>query len=447
MGKRHLLMLGLILGGSAAFSACSSDSDTPKGSAGSAGTSSAGAGAKGEAGEAGSTSEAGSTGEAGAASAGASEAGAGGSVGGGYVFPDALDPSAIVVIGAAPTTSNHLLVAGTDFVTTQKTQAVNITLAPTAVSVATTYNDSDAIAVSSAGLGFIMERSNDQVHLLDGGTISSTFDLTDSGTDTAPISGSKAYVALYNQSLISILDLDAGKLSRRIDLTQFNDASDSDHSAEIAAGVYDSTSKVAYFALQRIDRNTIVAPSYELPCSTTKSLIVGIDTTTDSVVDLNGSAAGTAIELSTVDPSSLALSPDGKSLITIASGCYVSGTLQNQGVEVVNITAASSAVVYAPTDNDYLSQLMLVDATDVVLDKADANYVDHWYKLNLTTGGLGSELLNVPAAPSFDGTGLLGFGAANAIVRYDITTGTPTTISATSLGEQYSSAQSSALVK
>ncbi len=428
MAKRHLLMLGLFVSGAVAFSACTTDSDSGKGGTGDAG-------AKGEAGA---TGDAGAKGEAGAT-------GDAGSIG--FVFPDALDPSSIVVPAATPATLNSLVVGGVDF-TGKKTQVVTVTLSPAKVGTPGLFNDSDATAEGSAGLGFVLERSNDKVHLLDGDAIKTTFDLTEAGDPSAASITNKAYVALYNQSLISVLDLDTGKVSKRIDLSEFNDASDSDHSADIGTGVYDATSKVVYYSLARIDRNAINAdPSFHLPCSDTKGLIVGIDTTTDKIVDLNGAAPGKAIELSLTSQSSLELSADAKSLIVLSSGCYDGATLKNNGVEVVDIEGASTQVVYTPKNDDFLARLITVGGSNAVLGTFDSAFAGHWYKLDLTAGKLGAELVDVPGGVSFDGTDLIGVGVDGAIVRYTIATGAVKNITDSSLGADYSSSLSTALVK
>ncbi|HEY3664419.1 MAG TPA: hypothetical protein VGL19_00405 [Polyangiaceae bacterium] len=428
-------MLGLITCGSVAFQACSSDS----------GKSSAGneAGAAGETGTgAAQNGQAGSPGEAGAIGAG------GESGGGGFVFPDALDPISVVVPGAEPAKWTQLLVSGTDFVTTKKTQVVNVTLAPALVSAATILADSDVTLASSAGLGFAIEHTNDKVDLFDGAKVKTSFDLTDPGTpDAAPVTN-KAYVSLLNQSLIAILDLDAGKVSSRIDLSEFNDPSDSDHSADVGQGVYDAKKKVVYYSLARIDRNAIAAdPAFHLPCSQETGLIVGIDTTTDSVVDLNGPAAGKGIELSLVSQSSIALSADGKSLVVLSAGCYEGATLKNQGVEVVDLEAGTTQAVYTPKGDDYLAKLIVTSGTDAVLGTFDSNFAGHWYKLDLSAGTLGDELMDVPGGVSFDGKDLLGVGTGGAIVRYTIATGAVANVSDASVGADYSSAYSTALVQ
>jgi len=259
MAKRHLFILGLLVSGASAFSACTTDSDSGKTGNGEAGAT---------------NSEAGATN---------SEAGAAGT--GTPMFADALNPQGVIVTAAQPAASTHLLVAGTDYKTS--TEVASLTLATGKVDDTTVYTDGDAVAMSSAGLGFVIERTNDLVHLLDGSAIKTTFDVKDLGTGKDAALADKAYVPLLQQSLITVLDLKAGTVSKRIDLSRYSDPADQDGSADIDAGVYDAKKKIAYFVLGRIDFTSFDPITFQLPCSATKALVVGIDATTDEVVDLN----------------------------------------------------------------------------------------------------------------------------------------------------------------
>jgi hypothetical protein len=403
MAKQHLLMLGLIVGGSVAFQACSSDSN---------------------AGKTGTGSEAGAAGETGEA-------------------PVPLNPQAVVVTAADATTSSHLLVANTDFMTA--TAVSSVALDTGKIEGTTEFADKDGIAFSSAGLGFAIERTNDKVDLLDGNAIKTTFDLKDLGNGDTVALADKAYVPLLQQSLITVLDLKAGTVSSRIDLSKYNDPSDSDGSADIGAAVYDSTKKIAYFVLGRIDFTTFDAAGH-LPCSTTKALIVAIDATTDEVIDLNGTADGEAAELSLTSPSSVSLAADG-SLVVLADGCYTDTTLKNSGVEVVDTTTGLSQIVYASKSGDFLGKLVLTGASDALLGTFDSSFTSHWYKFDLTAGKLGDELIGVPDAVSFDGTNLLGVDTTGAVVSYDPATGKSTAVSETTWAGKYTATGSTALVE
>lgn len=418
MNKQHLTMLGLILGGSLAIAACSDSKSTSDDSD---------AGAPGEAGA---TGDAGAKGDAGSTS----DAGAAGEA----PTPVWLNPQDVVVVGAAPATFSQVLVGGTDFATQSEVASVDIESGK--VLNAETYSDGDVAVLSSAGLGFALERTNDQVHLLEAGKIKTSFDLRDLGTDVVTKTN-KAYVPVLNQSLIVVLDLAKGTVSHRIDLGEFVDPSDSDLSADPFAGVYDAKKGVVYFLLQRIDIATYDA-SFHLPCSGVTALIVGIDVATDKVVDLNGDTDGVALELSLANPNSISLNAAGTQLTVLANGCYAKTVVKQKGIEVLDLTTGKTGVVYEDTSEDYLGKLIPLVDSNVLL-----NTGIKWFHLDLALGTLGTELENVPSSPSFDGKDLIGVGTGSSVVRYDLTAGTSTTISETSWAGDYSFAAGTALVE
>lgn len=424
MNKQHLSMLGLILGSSLAIAACSDSNSTSDGGD---------AGAKGEAGgtsEAGSTgSEAGSTSDAGAAGA-----------------PDApvwLNPQDVVVIGAAPAALGHVLVGGTDYMT--QSEVASIALETGDIVGAETYADSDTAIVGSAGLGFVLERTNDKVHLVEAGKIKTTFDVRDLGTDVITATN-KAFVPVLNESLVVVLDLAKGTVSHRIDLSKFAAEGDKDLSADIAQGAYDAKSGIVYFLLQRIDITSIDAGG-NLPCTDTKALIVGVDAKTDELVDLNGDAEGEALELSLANPASMSLDDTGTLVTVLANGCVDGETVSRKGIEILDLSDGTTGTVYENATTDYLNKLIPLDGSNVLLSLFDATFTQHWYNLDLALGTLGSELEGVPQAALYDGKDLIGVGPAGSVLRYDIATQTSTTISESSWAGDYSAVSGTALVE
>ncbi len=115
-----------------------------------------------------------------------------------------------------------------------------------------------------------------------------------------------------------------------------------------------------------------------------------------------------------------------------------------------NLRACNShAFDAAATYNSYYKPV-LTGGSSALLHSFDENFGEHWYKLDLGAGTLGSELLNVPDAVSYDGTDLLGVkitGKVGSVVRYHLADGTSTDITATSWSGQYSSASGTTLVK
>ncbi|HTA92411.1 MAG TPA: hypothetical protein VK745_22690, partial [Polyangiaceae bacterium] len=227
MKKQHLVM-SLILGGCVAAVACSSGDDSSSGGGGTGG-SSAGATAGGSSGKGGTTSggagkggttaggSAGTAGSvAGTSAAGAAEGGADtGAAGEGGAPtvvvppppPQPLDPETLVVTSAVPSSFNHVLVTGTDYAT--QGEVASVKLNPATIEDSTVYPDpkGDVITVGSGGLGFALQRTLDKVTLLNGSKVHTTFDITSTGTGTSADIAHKAYVPVYNQNFISILDL------------------------------------------------------------------------------------------------------------------------------------------------------------------------------------------------------------------------------------------------
>ena len=436
MAKQHLLAVALILGGSVMFAACSSVS-VNDGSGGEAGE----AGDNGQSGSP--TSDAGSKGDAG-------NTGEGGDMTVADVDPAVLNPVGAIVPFAGPTTFTHLLVGVSDYGKPGEGtgEVVSLTIGTGKILGSDTYADGDVIAVGSAGVSFAIERGNDKVNLLDAGKISTTFDLKDKGTDTAPVDN-KAYVPLLNKSAIAILDLAEGKVSRRIDLSEYQDAADKDGSVEVAEGVYEPKSNIVYFLLQRINLLSF-DKDFHLPCSTTTALVVGIDATTDKQVDLNGKAAGKAIELKLANPRSLSVNADGDTLYLLADGCYVGAKPKLRGVEVVDLPTAATTVAYEDASTEYLSSMILTSGSEALIKTSDGMFTTHWRKLDIASGTLTGELMNVPSSPTFDGKDLLGVdvtGTVGAVVRYKLATQTSTVISATSWAGKYMSTPSTALVE
>jgi hypothetical protein len=409
--KTNLLVMGAALAGCMLAASCSSDSDSPNGTAGTAGS----------AGTAGTGGQAGATG-----------------------LPAPSNPHAVVVPQASGALAT-LLATTADYTTKTELAAITLGASP-ALQGAVTVADGDAVAKSSGGLGFLLERTSNKVDLIDAGAIKTTFDLS-----AAPVGGTptnKAYVGLYTGGVVAVLDLDTGKVTSHIDLNEFNDASDSDGSPDIDSAVYDPASKIAYFTLARIDLNTPTSPTFQLACPSIKALVVGIDTSTDSVVDLNGSAAGKGIELELVNATSLSFDAAGKLLVISDAGCYASSVFAKSGVEVIDLSTGTAHVAYASPNGDYLSEVIATGSGQALLHTSDSAYLEHWYQLDLDTGTLGVELTNVPSAVSWDGSHLLGVDATTLdITSYDPTSGMSTQLIPAPWTANLSTATSSALAK
>lgn len=427
----------------------------------------AGLGGTGGSGGAGSGGSAGTDGGGGTAGTGGSAgldggAGSGGGVGvdgGDAGPPPGTNPVGVVVVPGAQTDGGsktpRLLVAGTDFATT--TEIASVDVAAKTVTGRLSVNDGDAVPEASGGLGFVLERTNGRVDLLaPDGTLDKAFDVAQTGSGSA-IATTRAYVPLYDDNRVAVLDLGAGIVSHSLDLSGYLDASDGDGSVDADNAVYDAQSGRLYLTLQRIDRTTIVAPSYQLACPTVPSLLIAFDTTTDTEVDLNGSATGKAIALATVNPDSAVL--DQGKLVILSAGCFDTSdggaTRVKQGIESIDPSTGQSSVLYQPTNDDFLARMLPVGAGQTLVDRFDSNFVEHWNRYQIGASTLGSELVGWPDGVSYDGSGGLfgvattsGDGGSNvAVVRYNLTTGTATTLLSSPWQGPVSSAAGTALVE
>lgn len=447
------------------------------GQSGSAGASGSGgsAASAGSAGTDGGAGSGGSAGTDGGAGSGGGGAGTGGSAGAG---------------GAGGTSGAHLLVAGTDFTTT--TEIASIDLASMKVTGRLTVSDGDAVPAASGGLGFVLERTNDKVDLLaQDGTLDKSIDLaqagsgdagsgSDAGSDAgdagAPAGGdpvgvvvvpgatpdagsatTRAYVPLYDENRVAVLDLAAGAVSHNLDLSGYLDSSDGDGSVDAGNAVYDPQSGRLYLTLQRIDRTTIVPPDYQLACPAVPSLLVAFDTKNDTEVDLNGSAPGKALQLTTVDPVSAVL--DQGKLVILSAGCFdksdAGATRVKQGVESIDLSTGQSSMLYQPGNDDFLARMLRVATGQMVIDRWDASYAEHFNRYSVASAALGAELSGVPQGVCFDGSGgLFGVtttsgdgGTSVQVVRYDLNAQTSTTLLSSPWQSGVTSAAGSALVQ
>jgi hypothetical protein len=339
--------------------------------------------------------------------------------------------------------SGSLLVATTDFATS--TEVATIDVGAKSVVGSGSYQDGDAVPKTSNGRRFVFERTNDRVKLLDsGGLTVKTFDLKAEGGpsqnphDVVVVPGtSTAFVSLYNSGRIAVLDLNAGTVTSTIDLTSFTAEDDPDGNPDVDLGMYVPATGLVYFTLQRIDTT-----GFPIACPTAPSLLVAIDPVTKAVVRPNdaGTAVdaggGEAIALTLVSPGDIAWDASSGKLLVLANGCSntVDGgtVVVHHGIEAINLATGASQLLYAPTSQDYLSQLVLLGPGSALV-QSFAGFTGQWNRWDLTSPTLGAAIAGVPSgavAESLDT--LLGIRKALAadggpagydVVRYHVSTG------------------------
>ena len=133
--------------------------------------------------------------------------------------------------------ASRLLAAGTNFSSATEIATVGLPSGPVTGHAA--FADGDAVPATSAGLGFVLERTNDKLHLLtDAGSVLRTVDMRASGSGNPGAAiATKGYVLLYNTNFVAVVDLDAGSVSHRINLGSFHDAADTDGAVDMEGAI------------------------------------------------------------------------------------------------------------------------------------------------------------------------------------------------------------------
>jgi len=281
-------------------------------------------------------------------------------------------------------------------------------------------------------------------------------DLTDAGyaqaySDPQAVlvgAGPKAYVLRYNRNLVGILDtssaVDGGVPIGSVDLSGEVQAA-SDGYVQPVAGVYVAAQQRVYLLLANINRNDVVDNGFDLLCSQTTPTVVAIDTTTDMLVDLNGSAAGSGWPLVGFSPvfGPAALAYDAQTgtkgrLLVLEAGCYGTagdggvGALTRREIESLDLSTGTATELLDLTTQAFPGGLTYIDAHHAIVQ------LDTAYVWDPTTTMLGAAIPNAPDAFVYDGAGnLLGvtsdYGADGgfegyAVVSVAVATGAVTTL-------------------
>ncbi|MCA9627232.1 MAG: hypothetical protein KC766_06185 [Myxococcales bacterium] len=392
--------------------------------------------------DAGGASSAGSGGSSAGAGAGGSIAGAGGSAGSGGAGVGGAGGTGGSNAGAGGSepTAPRLFVSATDFATA--TEVVALTLDGTQTA-RLELDDPDSVVTVSGGRAFALERTAAVVHPLDvdGAATGSSIDLGTAvasassqnphdvvvATGTSPL---KAYVPLYDAGHVAVLNLDDNTLTKTIDLTGFGDTLDTDGGVEPDYAWFDSSRNRIWFTLARIDLSTIIAPDYQLAC-TGRSLLMALDVTDDSIVDLNGSDPGVGLELLHVAPTSVHYVESSDTLYVLSSGCFGNGASARSslGVNAIKLSDLHQTEALAPAGDAFYSTLLW--NPDQVLLQSFAGFTEEGHSWNTTDSTLGAQVSFVPDAATTDGQGTLygvdtvsdGTNTTFEVVRVDAATG------------------------
>lgn len=331
-----------------------------------------------------------------------------------------LNPRAVLVIEeAAGQDEPQYLVTMTDYA--QTTELAVVGLDTKSVLNTELFEDGDAVPAAGGGRAFVLERTNDRVHLLAGdATLAKTIDMAGKPSESDP--GEKAYVALYNSNHLAVVDLDSAELTGEIDVSEFAASDDSDGFVDIDSMVLDENG-IAYVLLSRIDQNLFEGSG--LACIESSSLIVAIDTDTDELVELGGEAS---VPLQLAGAQNLVLDREGQRLLSLGAGCIESGARVRQGVEAVSLLDFSTTVLLKqPYEDLVFTNLLLQKSGDLLINAFDyATYAYPWFLYDPETDELGEPLDGTPEAlVDGAGAGLFGLLAAEDmsgfnVVSYDL---------------------------
>lgn len=245
--------------------------------------------------------------------------------------------------------------------------------------------------------------------------------------------GSKAYVLRYTRNLVAILDT-AGGADSGAPAADAGTAGDSgvglgtpvgsvDLSSELqaggdgyvqpVAGVYVASQQRVYVLLGNINRNDVVDNGYYLECASTTPTIVAIDTATDTLVDLNGSAPGNGWPLVGYDPilgqGALVYDPSTGSsgrLLVVEAGCNEVagdggvGNLVKREIESVDLASGTATELLDLTAQQFPAGLAYISSTQAVVFFYQA--ANEW---NPTTTTLGASIPNAPDVGVYGGNG------------------------------------------
>jgi hypothetical protein len=362
--------------------------------------------------------------------------------------------------GVAPPSRLLLSYNGTD-----SSELVAFGLQSRAVDGRLTYGDALGTAYVGTSAPWLLEQSTDvvarldaeQPWIIDASWSVAMNDLTDAGyaqsySDPQAVlvgAGPKAYVLRYNRNLIGILDtssaVDGGVPIGSVDLSGEAQAA-GDGYVQPVAGVYVAAQQRLYVLLGNIDRLDVTADGYTLLCANTTPTVVAIDTTNDSLVDLNGSAPGHGWPLlgysPILGPGALAydaLTGASGRLLVLDAGCNVTGTdggvgaLMKREVESLDLATGNAQELLDLTTQQFPQGVTYIDAHHAIVQ------LDTAYTWDPTTTTLGPAIPNAPDAFVYDGVGnLLGVTATAGVdggpAGYDVLSVTVPAGTVTQLG-------------
>jgi hypothetical protein len=249
--------------------------------------------------------------------------------------------------------------------------------------------------------------------------------------------GTKAYVLPYLRNAISVIDTstsqDGALPTKSIDLSALvQDGGDG--TLEMTAGTYVASQSRVYVLLANINQNTYDTSTGYLHCAGAASpTIIAIDTTTDSLVSLDG-GTGAGVPLPGRNPAfgqgAMAYDAATQRLLVLQGGCTSSapdggdGPLLGAEVDEFALSTSTTSVLLDLSGQEIPTQLVYVDAQHAFVQVGYGPFTTYAWNPTITT--LGAAVPNAPDSFAWDGAGnLLGVTAlydsdSGAVTGYDV---------------------------
>ncbi|MDE2890818.1 MAG: hypothetical protein OXR72_21660 [Gemmatimonadota bacterium] len=244
---------------------------------------------------------------------------------------------------------------------------------------------SDAVVRVYRDKVYVLNRlGQDNVIVLDRGDLATPLTQYSTGNGSNPhdiafVSEEKAYISLYERTLLLIVNPVTGDSLGSVDLSTFADADGLPETSQLSVH-----GGQLFAACHRLDRENGWVP-------TEFSTIAVVDVTTDHLVDADPAAEGTqGIEMTSKNPAGAARR--GSKWIVSAVNTY--SDLTDGGIEVIDLEAMRSEgmVLDEAAVGGNLSSLVMTSDSDGYAVVTDENFVNTVKRLDLTAGSVSQGL-------------------------------------------------------
>lgn len=233
------------------------------------------------------------------------------------------------------------------------------------------------------------------------------------------VSPTKAYVLRYNRNRIAVIDpsqtVDGGGPTSTVDLSPLVQGDDLDGAVDMSGAIYDSVRKRLYVALGNIDLGRVDMQGFFIICANTKSTIVAIDTTNDSIVNLGGTGPMGSIVLAGRGPQygflgGVTFDAASDRILVMSTGCqdkFPDGgpsPMKGRLIESVSLSTNMATTLLDANTQAFPGQLLYL-STKQALVQFGFGIFSTTYQWDPSTTTLGAPLQTTPEVFTYDGKG------------------------------------------